>query len=82
MPTLVSALCGSELGVGDVLVATTKQDGSDSSNPWSTARPQSRDCPVTPGAAVLAQIDAAGFEAFGEPGFGKIAPRCARMAPT
>jgi hypothetical protein len=28
-----SAHCGSELGVGDVLVATTKQDCGDSCNP-------------------------------------------------
>ena len=34
-----SAHCGSELGVGDVLVAITKQDRSDSCNRWSTARP-------------------------------------------
>ena len=35
---LQSALCGSELGEGDVLVATMEQDCSDSSNPLG-ARP-------------------------------------------
>ena len=43
-----SARWGSELGASDVLVATTKQDCSDSSIPRSSARSQSRDCSVTP----------------------------------
>lgn len=83
-----SARCGSELGESDVPVATTKQDDRDSSNPWSTARPRSGDCPVTREAAMipphplrwLAGVVGHAVPPSSATRFGRLRPRCGSLA--